>query len=56
MPQLRESNAVIAIVDHDPSVREGLESLLRSAGWRVEGFASAGRSGENGRGAGDPLA
>jgi FixJ family two-component response regulator len=38
---LRESNAVIAIVDDDPSVREGLESLIRSAGWRVETFASA---------------
>ena len=32
---------VIAIVDDDPSVREGLESLIRSAGWRVETFASA---------------
>jgi FixJ family two-component response regulator len=38
---MRESNAIIAIVDDDPSVREGLESLLRSAGWRVETFASA---------------
>ena len=39
MPQLRESEAVIAIVD--PSVREGLESLIRSAGWGVKTFASA---------------
>jgi len=38
---MRESDAVIAIVDDDPSVREGLESLIRSAGWRVETFASA---------------
>ena len=38
---MRESNALIAIVDDDPSVREGLESLIRSAGWRVEKFASA---------------
>ena len=38
---MRESDAVIAIVDDDASVREGLESLLRSAGWRVETFASA---------------
>ena len=38
---MRESNAIIAIVDDDPSVREGLESLIRSAGWRVETFASA---------------
>jgi len=36
-----EPNAVIAIVDDDPSAREGLSSLLRSAGLRVETFASA---------------
>src|SRR5271166_2521036 len=41
MPQSRESDAVIAIVDDDPSVREGLSSLIRSAGLRVEIFASA---------------
>jgi FixJ family two-component response regulator len=41
MPQSRESDAVIAVVDDDPSVREGLQSLIRSAGWRVETFASA---------------
>jgi FixJ family two-component response regulator len=41
MPQSRESDAVIAIVDDDPSVREGLSSLIRSAGLRVETFASA---------------
>jgi len=38
---LRESDAVIAVVDDDPSVREGLQSLIRSAGWRAETFASA---------------
>ena len=38
MPQ---PEAVIAIVDDDPSAREGLSSLLRSAGLRVETFASA---------------
>jgi FixJ family two-component response regulator len=32
---------VIAIVDDDPSVREGLHSLIRSAGWRAETFISA---------------
>jgi len=37
----RESDAIIAIVDDDASVREGLQSLIRSAGWRVETFASA---------------
>ena len=41
MPQSRESNAVIAIVDDDPSVRQGLSSLIRSAGLQVETFASA---------------
>jgi FixJ family two-component response regulator len=38
---MRTNNAIVAIVDDDPSVREGLESLIRSAGWRVETFASA---------------
>ena len=37
----RESSPVIAIVDDDPSVREGLHSLVRSAGWRAETFGSA---------------
>ena len=37
----RESDAIIAIVDDDASSREGLQSLIRSAGWRVETFASA---------------
>ena len=41
MPQSRDFDAVIAIVDDDPSVREGLTSLIRSAGLRVESFASA---------------
>ena len=35
------SDALIAVVDDDPSVRESLESLIRSAGLRVEAFASA---------------
>ena len=41
MQKSRESRPVIAIVDDDPSVREGLHSLIRSAGWRAETFASA---------------
>jgi FixJ family two-component response regulator len=41
MQNLRESRPVIAIVDDDHSVREGLRSLIRSAGWSVETFASA---------------
>jgi FixJ family two-component response regulator len=36
-----ESDAVIAIVDDDPSVRQGLQRLIRSAGWKAETFASA---------------
>ncbi len=41
MPQSRASDAIIAIVDDDPSAREGLSSLIRSAGLQVETFASA---------------
>jgi FixJ family two-component response regulator len=41
MQELRESDAIIAIVDDDPSVREGLSSLIRSVGLRVETFGSA---------------
>ncbi len=41
MPESRESKAIIAIVDDDPSAREGLSSLIRSAGLQVETFASA---------------
>ncbi len=41
MQESRQSNATIAIVDDDPSVREGLSSLIRSAGLQVETFASA---------------
>ena len=41
MQSTRESSPVIAIVDDDPSVREGLHSLIKSAGWRAETFASA---------------
>jgi len=36
-----ESDAVIAIVDDDASVRRGLQRLIRSAGWKAETFASA---------------
>ena len=34
-------SSLIYVVDDDASVREALENLIRSAGWRVEGFASA---------------
>src|SRR5260221_12664817 len=32
---------IVFVVDDDVSVRESLELLIRSAGWRVETFASA---------------
>jgi len=35
------SDTLIAIVDDDLSIREGLRSLIRSAGWKAETFASA---------------
>ena len=35
------SDAIIAIVDDDPWVRDGLQALVRSVGWRAETFASA---------------
>lgn len=41
MQNSRESKTVIAIVDDDLSVREGLQALIRSAGWRAETFSSA---------------
>jgi len=41
MRELRQSDAVIAVVDDDPSVRQGLERLIRSLGWKAETFASA---------------
>jgi FixJ family two-component response regulator len=36
-----ESKAIVFVVDDDVSVREALESLVLSAGYRVETFASA---------------
>jgi FixJ family two-component response regulator len=41
MRESPQSSPIIAIVDDDPSAREGLSSLIRSAGWRAETFASA---------------
>ena len=41
MRELQESDTTIAIVDDDPSVRKGLERLIRSAGWKTETFGSA---------------
>jgi FixJ family two-component response regulator len=36
-----QSKAVIAVVDDDASVRQGLERLIRSLGWTAETFVSA---------------
>jgi len=36
-----ERDATIFVVDDDPSVRRGLERLLRAVGYRVETYASA---------------
>ncbi|HVN21341.1 MAG TPA: response regulator [Dongiaceae bacterium] len=36
-----QPNAIVAVVDDDLSARQGLSSLIRSAGLRVETFASA---------------
>ena len=38
---MQESVPIIALVDDDPSVRRGLERLIRSMGWKAETFASA---------------
>jgi FixJ family two-component response regulator len=36
-----QPKTVIAVVDDDPSVRQGLQRLIRSFGWHAETFASA---------------
>ena len=41
MQEPQESDALIAIVDDDPSARQGLQRLVRSVGWKAETFASA---------------
>jgi FixJ family two-component response regulator len=38
---LLESKAIVFVVDDDVSIREALEGLVRSAGFKVETFASA---------------
>jgi FixJ family two-component response regulator len=38
---LPKLEAIVAIVDDDLSFREGVSSLIRAAGWKVETFASA---------------
>ena len=41
MSRSGQTNATVFVVDDDVSVRESLELLIGSAGWRVETFASA---------------
>jgi FixJ family two-component response regulator len=36
-----DSEALVAVVDDDPWALDGLQRLIRSAGWRAEAFASA---------------
>src|SRR5439155_10780595 len=38
---MSEADAVVFVVDDDPSIRDALTSLLRSVGLRVETFGSA---------------
>jgi FixJ family two-component response regulator len=38
---MREESARVFVVDDDPSIREALDSLLRSVGLGVQTFASA---------------
>ena len=40
-PLMPDTQAIVFVVDDDASVREALERLVRSAGLRVEAFASA---------------
>jgi FixJ family two-component response regulator len=35
------ASPLIMIVDDEEAIRDALSSLLRSVGWRTEGFASA---------------
>ena len=38
---MNSANAIVFVVDDDPSVRKGLARLLRACGYRVETFDSA---------------
>lgn len=38
---MREPAPVVFVVDDDPSMRRALETLIRSAGWKVQSFPSA---------------
>src|SRR5690349_18265502 len=36
-----QEHAIVFIVDDDDDVRRGLQRLVRSVGWRAEGFSNA---------------
>jgi FixJ family two-component response regulator len=38
---MHENNPVVYVVDDDPSIRDALDSLIRSVGFRAQTFASA---------------
>ena len=38
---MNQEEPVVYVVDDDPSLRGAIDSLLRSAGWRVQTFVSA---------------
>jgi FixJ family two-component response regulator len=38
---MQDKEATVFVIDDDPEVRDALERLLRSDGWRVQAFASA---------------
>lgn len=38
---MQDQQATVFVIDDDPEVRDALDRLLRSEGWRVQAFASA---------------
>ena len=38
---MNENNHLVCVIDDEPSIRDSLSNLLRSAGLKVRAFASA---------------
>ena len=38
---MNEKNSLVCVIDDEPSIRESLSNLLRSAGLKVRAFPSA---------------
>ena len=38
---MNENNPLVCVIDDEPSIRDSLSNLLRSAGLKVQAFASA---------------